>query len=375
MNPMTSAEADAPEAISRMFRFGWVFGLIWLFYLVYPLGQALDQPQLWQQIAGVSTVIVFGATFVVTFWGFRNANRNGRKLALRWAWASLIAMAVLIFLLALLVGSEAFGATIYVAVLAMMTLPTRHAVAVVVILVAAVEILPRIVPDWNPGTFFAFQLVVSAVAAWGITQIFRRNHELAEARQQLADLAVVAERERVGRDVHDILGHSLTVITVKAELAGRLIEIDPARAAVEIGEVEALAREALGDVRSTVGGMRRVDIAVELGNARSALAAADIDAELPADADIVSLRNRELFGWALREAVTNVIRHSGARTCSVAIDAVHIAISDDGCGMPDAPSGDGNGLRGLAERVHAANASLVIGRSRSGGFRVEVRAA
>ncbi|MDJ0394577.1 histidine kinase [Rhodococcus sp. G-MC3] len=370
-----TAETDGPETMGRMFRFGWVFGMIWLFYLVYPLGEALDQPELWQQIAGVAAVIVFGATFVVTFWAFRNANRNNRRLDLRWAWTSLIVMALLILLLALLLGSVAFGATIYMAVLAMMTLPSRQAWAGVAVLVAIVELVPRIVPDWNPGTFFAFQLIVSAVAAWGITQVFRRNHELAEARQQLADLAVVAERERVGRDVHDILGHSLTVITVKAELAGRLIEIDPARAAIEIGQIEALAREALGDVRSTVGGMRRVDVAAELGNARSALAAADIDADLPADADVVSLRNRELFGWALREAVTNVIRHSGAHTCSVVIDANHIVISDDGCGVPENSANDGNGLRGLAERVKAANGSLAVGRGGTGGFRVEVRSA
>lgn len=377
---MTPAETDAPEldgsaAISRMFRFGWVFGLIWLFYLVYPLGEALDQPELWQQIAGVTAVIAFGATFVATFWAFRNANRNNTGLALHWAWASLMVMALLIFFLAILLGSEAFGATIYMAVLAMMTLPTWQAWGSVAVLVAVVEIVPRVVPDWNPGTFFAFQLIVSAVAAWGITQVFRRNHELAEARQQLADLAVVAERERVGRDVHDILGHSLTVITVKAELAGRLLELDPARAAVEIAEVEQLAREALGDVRSTAGGMRRVDVAVELGNARGALAAAEIEARFPADADVVPLRNRELFGWVLREAITNVIRHSGATTCTVDIRAGSIEILDDGDGMAENSTGDGSGLKGLADRVAAAEGTLTVGRGPVGGFRVEVKCA
>ncbi|MGA9872318.1 MAG: histidine kinase [Rhodococcus sp. (in: high G+C Gram-positive bacteria)] len=371
---MRPVEAGASENMGRMFRFGWVFGLIWLFYLAYPLNAALELPQLWQKVTGTLLVIAFGATFVGTFHAFRTASRAGRRIAVQSAWAGLATMAALISILVLMIGSVAFGATIYMAVLAILTLPDRQAWTLVVVLVAIVEGVPRLVPEWDPGTFFAFQLVISAVAAWGVTQVFRRNHELAEARQQLADLAVVAERERVSRDVHDILGHSLTVITVKAELAGRLLDIDPARAAVEIAEVEGLAREALGDVRSTVGGMRRIDVATELVNVRSALDAAGIAATLPPDADVVPLRHRELFGWALREAVTNVIRHSGARCCEVTVEASRIAISDDGAGAGSGPAGGGNGLRGLAERVQAANGTLTLGRSSTGGFRVEVLA-
>lgn len=374
MSTVTPVEVSASEGIGRMFRFGWVFGLIWLFYLAYPLGEVLALPHLWQRVLGSAAVVAFGATFLIVIWGFRTANRSGRRVDVRWAWFGLIVMGSLIVVLAVMIGSQSFGATIYIAVLAMMTLPTRQAWVLVAVLVVVIEVVPRIVPDWDPGSFFAFQLVISAVAAWGITQVFKRNHELAVARQQLADLAIVAERERVSRDVHDILGHSLTVITVKAELAGRLIEIDPARAAVEIGEVEALAREALSDVRSTVGGLRKVDVAVELGNARTALASAGIDADLPSDADVVPLRNRELFGWTLREAVTNVIRHSGARHCRVDVEASRIEISDDGGSIDDGGCIDdsGNGLRGLAERVKAANGTLTVGRSRTGGFTVEV---
>ncbi|OZC56744.1 histidine kinase [Rhodococcus sp. 06-621-2] len=375
MFAMTRSDTDDSEGLGRTFRFGWVFGMIWLFYLAYPLGESLALPSLAGKVAGVTAVVAFGALFVVTFWAFRTARREGPALARGWAWASLAGMAALTLFLAVLIGSQAFGATIYMAVLAMMTLSTRQAWAVVIALVAVVELLPRIVSSWDPGSFFAFQLVISAVAAWGITQVFKRNHELAEARQQLADLAVVAERERVSRDVHDILGHSLTVITVKAELAGRLVEIDPARAAVEIAEVEALAREALGDVRSTVGAMRTVDVATELASARSALDAAGIDAVFPTDADVVPLRNRELFGWTVREAVTNVIRHSGARQCAVVVEPGRIEISDDGVGTSGSISDDGHGLRGLAERVKASNASLSVGKSAAGGFRVEVVAA
>ena len=177
----------------------------------------------------------------------------------------------------------------------------------------------------------------------------------------------------MSRDVHDILGHSLTVITVKSELAGRLIEIDPARAAVEIAELETLARQALADVRSTVGGMRQIDIGTELLSARTALTAAGIKADLPSDADLVPLRHRELFGWVMREAVTNVVRHSSAQRCHVTLTASRISIVDDGCGPAD-DTGGGNGLRGLAERVDAAGGSLTLARVPTGGFELEVSA-
>ncbi|MDJ0360809.1 histidine kinase [Rhodococcus sp. H29-C3] len=365
-------DPQAQEGGDHFWRFGPIFAAAWLIYLAYPIGEVLAKPSWFARIAGLALVVGFALLFLGTFWAFRHGHRHDRPMSSALAWSSLASMLAITALLSLMLGTTAFGLTIYIAVLAVMILPSIQSVTLVAAMLAAVELLPRFVPDWEPDSFFGFQLIVSALAAWGITQIFRRNHELAEARQQLADLAVVAERERMGRDVHDILGHSLTVITVKAELAGRLIDLDPARAAVEIAQVEALAREALGDVRSTVSGARRVDIAVELGNARSALDAAGIGADLPADADDVPLRNRELFGWALREGVTNVIRHSGARRCFVALDPTSIVVSDDGRGMATNADSGGNGLRGLGERVKAANATLVLGSGESGGFRVEV---
>ena len=366
---MTTFTADLPEG--RVWRYGWMFGAIWLIYLVYPLNEILALPSVAERVAGIVAIVCFGAVFTTTFWRFRNGHRRGNPLPTSQAWIALAVMVALTVAMSALVGTTGFGATVYIAVLAMMTLPVRHAWTLVAVMVVIVELAPRLISSWVPDTFFAFQLLVSAAAAWGITQVFQRNHELAVARQQLADLAIVAERERMSRDVHDILGHSLTVITVKSELAGRLIEIDPARAAVEIAELETLARQALADVRSTVGGMRQVDIGSELASARTALTAAGIDADLPGDADVVPLRYRELFGWVIREAVTNVVRHSSARQCRVTLTASSISIVDDGVGPADKQSG-GNGLRGLGERVAAAGGALTIARVPTGGFRVEV---
>ncbi len=196
--------------------------------------------------------------------------------------------------------------------------------------------------------------------------------QLRNAQAELAALAVAEERNRVARDMHDILGHSLTVIAVKAELAGRLIAIAPEKAAAEAAQVEDLARGALADVRATVSGYRGVNISSELASARAALEAAGIEPQFPGAADEVPAKSRELFGWVLREAVTNVVRHSGASRCTVTLSRRAIQVDDDGGGPGG--SADGGGLRGLAERAAAHGATLSLGRSAMGGFRVRVSA-
>ncbi len=163
---------------------------------------------------------------------------------------------------------------------------------------------------------------------------------------------MVEERERVARDVHDILGHSLTVITMKAELAGRLVEVDPARAAVEIADVESLSRAALADVRSTVGGLRHLRLDTEIRGVRSAVEAAGMTLHIEGSVRDVAEEFRELFAWALREAVTNVVRHSGGTECRVRLDARRITVADNGIG----PQGEstGTGLRGPTGRTQSA---------------------
>jgi two-component system sensor histidine kinase DesK len=187
----------------------------------------------------------------------------------------------------------------------------------------------------------------------------------------------------MARDMHDILGHSLTVITVKAELAGRLVGSDPERAGREIADVERLSREALADVRATIGGYREVNLARELVNAKSALTAAGIDADLPGAIDEVPGERRELFGWAVREGVTNVVRHSAARHCWVRIASDHVEVLDDGQGMTEGPDEEpaadqrvpGHGLSGLRDRARAAGATISVGAGEGGrGFRLRLDA-
>ena len=174
-----------------------------------------------------------------------------------------------------------------------------------------------------------------------------------------ASLALSEEREEIARDVHDVLGHSLTVITLKAELAQRLLEIDPARAGVEMEAIAQLSRASLAEVRSTVTRLRVPDFSGEIEGAGRALQTAGIRAELPDAQSALAVAgvNAKLFSWVLREAVTNMVRHSGANTARVRLSATGLDILDNGVGVGDAR---GNGLTGMAQRVAASGGSVVI---------------
>lgn len=212
--------------------------------------------------------------------------------------------------------------------------------------------------------------LVLPLFVFGIRRLSDTNRELVAARDELARLAVVSERLRFARDLHDLLGHSLTVIRAKSELAARLTPADSAPAR-EMAEVEALARKALAEVREAVVGYRHTSLADEMANAQAALGAAGIAAdvtdcpmELPASID-------ETLGWVVREAVTNVVRHSGAAHCHVATapneGGIRLEVTDDGRG---APTATGTGLASMRERVSALGGTLDLQQSPGGGLRL-----
>ncbi len=175
-------------------------------------------------------------------------------------------------------------------------------------------------------------VALASLAVFGFSRLIRANAELAAMREEVATLAAERERMRIARDLHDLLGHSLTTVTVKAALASRLFEQDPVRARREIAEVEVLARESLADVRAAVAGYREVRLATELATAREVLEAAGIDAQLPGVVEGMSPEVGGLFGWVVREGVTNVVRHSKAKSVRITLDATGIEIVDDGSG-------------------------------------------
>ena len=220
-------------------------------------------------------------------------------------------------------------------------------------------------------------LTLFALAALG-----RSNRALQAARTELASLAVAEERSRIARDLHDSLGHSLSIIALKSELARRLLPDDPARAAAEIGDVEQAARDALAAVRETVSGYRVPSLAVELAGARAALVAAGIEGVVEPAPDGLPREVDAVLGWAVREGVTNVLRHSDATTAAIRVLADgrqrSVEVVDDGMGAgteATASPGDarpGTGLDGLRERARGLGGAVEAGPLPGRGFRLLV---
>jgi len=196
---------------------------------------------------------------------------------------------------------------------------------------------------------------------------------LSLAREQIAGLAVGEERLRFARDLHDLLGHSLSVIALKSELAGRLIKSTPDVAAHEIEDIEKVARDALREVREAVTGYRQPTLAAELAGANEALAAAGIEYHIDQDHAPLPAAAEAVLAWTVREGVTNVMRHSQAKRCAIRIinkdGHATVEVIDDGRGgMPEA----GSGLRGLEERVRERGGTLTAEPLPHEGFRLRV---
>ena len=301
--------------------------------------------------------------------------RHGRPVRSRRpvirTWLGLLALLGLAALQVPGAGFHALTCVVYVAAAAMVGLPIKQAVPFAAVLVVGTELLSRLVPGWEDNGY-GLAVLLGSAATWGIRLASERQGRLQIAQEELAAMAVQNERARIAADLHDILGHSLTVVTVKAELAQRLLDVDVEKARKELGELEALARDALSDVRATAMGVRGISLPGEIAAAREALAAANVEADLPGAADEVPTRFRELFAWTIREAVTNIVRHSRASHAEVRLGPDSVEILDNGPG-DGAAAPDGQGLQGLRRRAEAAGAELTVGRRQDGpGFRVRV---
>jgi two-component system, NarL family, sensor histidine kinase DesK len=343
-------------------------------------------PAISDVIQHVTPATAFIATASIVFTGI-----VGWRVVLRarpgldgtpWAWlAVIVALAIAIFavghglswLIVLAIAAAACGrftATIWPAVIGAVCCSSAS------LIVAARQAHPV-----DAGNMLLL-LIVPAMAAFLTYVSTKRNETVAELRQTRAELARVAvadERLRIARDLHDLLGQSLSLITLKAELSRRMIDTDTTSAAREMAELEAVARQSLSDVRAAVAGYRQPDLASELGVARQLLTAAGLscqittppDLHLPADVDTV-------LAWTVREGITNVVRHARATRAAITVtttdaDAdgrVAAEITDNGAGPLAGPAG--SGLAGLSERVRHLGGNLMAGPAPSGGFRLQV---
>ncbi|HEY2793791.1 MAG TPA: histidine kinase, partial [Micromonosporaceae bacterium] len=211
-----------------------------------------------------------------------------------------------------------------------------------------------------PMPYRLWGVIPAAVLIWviGLVELGQRdrrqeleNERLRNAQVEL--LATISERERIARDLHDLIGHSLTAVVMRAQLTKELVLVDPERARAEAEEIERNARDALAAVRTTVTGWRRTNIRAELEAARRALAGTGVSFRVDYDDKLILLASADHeLGLALREAVTNVARHAHASVCHIGLEAdeerVRLVIADDGVGG-NAP--EGTGLTGLRERI------------------------
>jgi two-component system, NarL family, sensor histidine kinase DesK len=362
--------------------FGLVAPLVWVIFLVFPLANAIghDGPPLARglSIAAAALFVLAYVALVVAFRSGWGADHGRPMLAL---YTLLVAISVVLTIAdrpgwAFLFTYCAAGTTLLAP--ASLTFPGVAACTMLAGLSSALG-------GAKAGATIGF---VASTAGIGLLMLLvrdlrLRNEELSAARAELAHLAVSQERERFARDLHDLLGHTLSVIALKAELASRLIAGRPADAEREIDEVQRVAREALSEVREAVSGYRRPTLEGELEGARTALAAAGIQAEVQSAPLATDPAIEAALAWAVREGATNVIRHSRASWCLLRVGAsasyASVEVVDDGVGgrggangSPSAAAPAGHGLAGLAERLEPVDGRVEAGARPEGGFRLAV---
>lgn len=355
-------------------RHGWLLAAIWLVFLAFPIAavvdQTVDRPLL--RFLGVGAIVVFAALYLWAFLRGQAALRCGwsREDLLVVVGGFAVSIAIMLALTGI-IGVDALGMTPFLASIAAWSFPDRWAAPIVVATVVGAGIMLLVSGDTTQTWPYLFLPVL--IGGFGL---LLRRLTLSDERHQAArrSLAVSAERDRVARDVHDVLGHSLTVVSLKADLAERLVEVDPQRAKDELADIRSITRQSLAEVRATVAGLRVARLCEERDSAANALRDAGIEAQLPTDEDLVDPAHRITVAWVLRETVTNVVRHSGAQKVNVSWGPTWLEVVDDGRGLRG--QREGSGLTGLRERVVQAGGDLTVGDGTPGtrgpGTRVRV---
>jgi two-component system sensor histidine kinase DesK len=352
----------------------------WLICLLFPLLDLLHAPIAWERHSlGLGGLVLFAGGYTWLMWPHpasqaARARPRARSALLLWG-----------LLTALVCGfSLGYGPTwlwlfIGLSASAGMLLPMRPAFAVVVLLTLAPLALTVGTTGDLAGVdwpwLIALVLLVRGLGVdmIGVARLGRAIGELHTARRELARLRVEEERLRLARDLHDLLGHTLAMITLKSELARQLITEDPARCAQELTEIEQVARQTLREVREAVAGYRQPRLESELDAARQLLAAAGITYEIAPPPGALPPEIAAVLAWTVREGVTNVIRHSRAHVCRIRLTqppgAVGVEVINDGGPRPDPPSAErrGLGLAGLQERVTALGGQMEVGPLHQGG--------
>jgi two-component system sensor histidine kinase DesK len=335
---------------------------VWLIYMtyfaVYPF--AAHKPA-WQIAAGVAGTLAALVMYFAGYW------LSGKRAL--WIVAGFLLLATVF--VRINPGATVFyvyGAC-FLAGLGDASLAYRY-LGGILVLIALEAWLLRLSPSAWISAMVLSALIGSVVIHYD--QETRLTQKLLVAQEQAEHMAKVAERERIARDLHDLLGHTLSLIILKSELASRLAEREPARAVQEIREVETISREALAQVRAAVRGYRSAGFENELREARKALETAGIQVETSMQSGGLSAAQESVFAMALREAVTNIVRHAHASVCRLALRRdgrfCELEIADNGRG---GAFQEGSGLAGMRERVEALGG--VLERDASSGTRLRIK--
>ena len=365
-----SAAADpAAESRGPWERYGWLMAVIWMVFLVYPIIAILHSPVSMPLIvlawAGLGA---FAVCYVVGF-----------VMGMRAGWGRVIKPVLVLFPLLVVFGALTVP-TIGWSAMGFLPFIMSYAsygmrgwwhwgtsIASVALAGAAMLIVGPQQPILPIFVIVVVMAVVNSVNVWMISRSIRSE-------QLRVDLATSHEREAISRDVHDLIGHSLTVVKLKAELAGALVDRDPERAKAELAEIAALTGEAISGVRSTVTGLRASGLAEQLAASRAAIEMAGLELEVDGTVDSLSPAQSLTASWILREATTNILRHAQASRARVAFGAGTLTIEDDGIGFErGAAEPQSNGMRGMAERASAAGATLTVSRLATNGTQVMLR--
>jgi two-component system sensor histidine kinase DesK len=297
--------------------------------------------------------------------------------------ALLVTLAALALYLEVAFGSGIPYQFMFVVIAAAVTLPTLPAASAVVTIMALTSGIYALRSGWD-ALSSTWESAVAPFAIVGFSMIIVNRlvltvRELRAARGEITRLAVAEERLRFARDLHDLLGHSLSSITLKSELAGRLLAVAPDKAAAEVRDIEGVARNALREVREAVAGYRQPTLDEELASAQQILEAAGIGCQIERSVGVLPNDVDAVLAWTVREGTTNVIRHSHAKHCEIRLmqesEEIHAEISDDGVGFSsegDETNFNGSGLFGLAERVAASSGKFEAKTPSGGGFSLRV---
>ncbi len=328
---------------------GWVT-YIWLAYLVFFFIHPVFDHVGWQ---GWTATILGTAVFLALYLAFFRAKGQMRL----WCLAGMVLLGIGFAPF----NSGATGFFIYTACFIPFAVDTELAAAKLlggIIAIVGLESWLLHLP-WQFPTVAIFFSVFLGAGNIFFAQKNRAECQLRKANEEIEHLAKVAERERIARDLHDVLGHTLSVIILKSELAGKLIDRDPERAKAEIGDVERTSRAALADVRSTIRGYRSHSLEAELKQAKATLETAGLTVNAESAEVPLTPTQESVVALIVREAVTNVVRHAQARNCQLRLTPVNgsclLEIADDGRGGKQV---EGNGLRGMRERIEALGGTI-----------------